>query len=237
MANINKTVRIGTVPDYAGRAMNVFCKIKYANGKLSVTGVEGPMPNGDARGSCGQTVMHLREAVDTITPAPGWDGDKLQTFFAVWDEWCLNDMSPNCEHQVGPDWTSRDVEVITCGLTSEGFALRKKALAESERAAIAGEVAQLNATGRALLTGAWFKNLHEAPDADSPLSGLFEVKKREIKKTGRLNESEHPAGFLSKACPVCGHKYGSAWKKREVPADVLEFLRSLPDTDITLAWV
>jgi len=36
---------------------------------------------------------------------------------------------------------------------------------------------------------------------------------------------------------VCGYKYGSEWKKEAVPADVLEFLRALPDTDVKPAWV
>lgn len=46
-----------------------------------------------------------------------------------------------------------------------------------------------------------------------------------------------PAGHLGEPCPVCGYKYGSAWLKRELPADVIEFLQSLPDTDKTPAWV
>ncbi len=34
------------------------------------------------------------------------------------------------------------------------------------------------------------------------------------------------------------YSYGSAWLREEVPADVLDFLRSsLPDADITPAWV
>ena len=44
-------------------------------------------------------------------------------------------------------------------------------------------------------------------------------------------------GILKKPCPVCGYKYGCDWKKVEVPTAVLEFLISLPDTEITPAWV
>jgi hypothetical protein len=36
---------------------------------------------------------------------------------------------------------------------------------------------------------------------------------------------------------VCGYRYGTEWKREEVPADVLAFLRSLPDADMTPAWV
>ena len=34
-----------------------------------------------------------------------------------------------------------------------------------------------------------------------------------------------------------GYKYGHAWKREEVPADVIAFLQSLPETDKTPAWV
>lgn len=44
---------------------------------------------------------------------------------------------------------------------------------------------------------------------------------------------KHP----SQPCPVCGYKFGSAWKKVEIPQDVLDFLLSLPDTKITPAWI
>jgi hypothetical protein len=33
-----------------------------------------------------------------------------------------------------------------------------------------------------------------------------------------------------------GYSYGHAWKHEDVPADVLEFLTGLPDTDVTPAW-
>ena len=36
--------------------------------------------------------------------------------------------------------------------------------------------------------------------------------------------------------PDGGYSYGSKWNTEEVPADVLAFLQSLPDTDKTPAW-
>lgn len=38
-------------------------------------------------------------------------------------------------------------------------------------------------------------------------------------------------------CDECGYKIGSAWTFRDVPAEVIEFLESLPDTDRIPAWV
>ena len=42
---------------------------------------------------------------------------------------------------------------------------------------------------------------------------------------------------LSKPCPVCGYKYGTAWLSEEVPERVLEFLAGLPDSPVEPAWV
>lgn len=41
----------------------------------------------------------------------------------------------------------------------------------------------------------------------------------------------------SNVCEVCGYKIGTAWTRREVPQDVIDFLFSLPDTDRVPAWV
>ena len=56
---------------------------------------------------------------------------------------------------------------------------------------------------------------------------------REIDTT----RTEHTDGMLGKVCGVCGHRYGSSWLKVEVPEEVLTFLKGLPDTDRTPAWV
>jgi hypothetical protein len=52
-----------------------------------------------------------------------------------------------------------------------------------------------------------------------------------------LDESESPLGLLSKPCPVCGYKYGTAWKKRELPAEVITFIESLPEPTKQPAWI
>jgi hypothetical protein len=57
------------------------------------------------------------------------------------------------------------------------------------------------------------------------------------KKAGWVTHEAHPEGLLDKPCPVCGYKYGTEWKKQDVPGDVLDWLYSLPDTKINSAWV
>jgi hypothetical protein len=46
-----------------------------------------------------------------------------------------------------------------------------------------------------------------------------------------------PHGYMLATCPECGHRCGGKWLTVAVPDAVIEFLASLPDTDITPAWV
>lgn len=89
MQSFRKVVRIGTMATRP--TASVFCEIKYDDGRLSITGVEGPRANGDAWGSCGQIEMSLRPE-DIGTYAPGWDEEKLVTFLLAWHRWHLNRM-------------------------------------------------------------------------------------------------------------------------------------------------
>lgn len=225
---IDKVVRLG-----AGECGDVFCKIKYDGERLSITGVEGPKENGDARGSCGQILDHL--AVNTF--APGWDAGLVERFRRTWADWHLNDMRAGCEHQRQAD-VSEKVEVVTYGLTSAAYHERNSLIAVAAQAQASGKGVDLTETGKALiLLSDWYKDRFQPPDADSPLSGCFEVKKRESKGIGWVTPNEHPRGLLGRACDVCGYKYGSAWLKEEVPAEVVEFLAGLPESDKVPAWV
>jgi hypothetical protein len=101
MADFTKVVRLGTAKTGRGRFFSIYCKIKFKDGKLSISGVEGPTKGGNALGSCGQIDRHLRDSFekDMAAIAPGWTTDKLQTFFGIWKRWHLNDMLAGCPHQ------------------------------------------------------------------------------------------------------------------------------------------
>lgn len=86
MKDFTKIVRIGTQP----KLRSTFCKITLEAGRLSITGVEGPLPSGNAMGSCGQIVLHLIPS-NFSNFAPGWDAPKLKKFLAIWKKWHLND--------------------------------------------------------------------------------------------------------------------------------------------------
>ena len=232
--SFEKVVRLGSAKrsDTDSRRFCTYVKIKFnEKGNLSMSGVEGPFQNGNAFGSCGQ----IYDQLTVEEYAPGWDAGKVAEFAKIWDKWHLNDMNANCEHQVGPEWTHKDVEVVTYGLETEHWQAQKALKADILARLISGEKVQLTQDQIALLSLPL--TTKQAPDADSFGSGMYQVDKRETKSTGWLTTEQHPEGFLSKPCPVCGYKYGNGWNRVEVPQEVIDWLKALPDTDREPAWV
>lgn len=172
------------------RTIPVYCKIEIKDGTLSISGVEGPMRNGDARGGCGQIIMGFKEfdkrgymSLSDITPAAGWDIKKVTEFLTIWDYWHLNDMRAECEHQRALAWTYDEHRGMIC------YKPRKVIIIDE----------------------------YDNGTSNDPIPYWNEFKGHE--------------------CPVCGYSIGSAWLKETLPAQVEYFLRTLPDTDKTPAWV
>lgn len=66
----------------------------------------------------------------------------------------------------------------------------------------------------------------------------YELKETDTKTRGWIGYDEHPTiGILGKPCSVCGYKYGHAWKKEEVPQSAINFIGSLPNAEISPAWI
>lgn len=120
---MKRIVNIGTIPT-GGTRSNVFCKIetRYNDDKtltLSISGVIGPLPSGNARGGCGQIDMefaHRNEADNDkrySTPIPasdikfakGWNASLWYDFLDAWKRYHMNDMHAECEHQRVLGWT------------------------------------------------------------------------------------------------------------------------------------
>lgn len=89
MENFTDVYKIGTKKTWGGRSYSVFVTIKYINGKLSLTGVEGPLHSGSCLGGCGQIYENLEEC---ITPAKDWTIDKIIRLKDIWKRWHLNNM-------------------------------------------------------------------------------------------------------------------------------------------------
>lgn len=104
---MDKVVRIGTKATDGGRVYSVYVHVRYEDGKLSITGVEGPLPSGNCLGACGQIDMSSPDFAD-VKPAPSWSGETLAHLWRVWQNWHLNDLRPGCEHQQALGWTRYD---------------------------------------------------------------------------------------------------------------------------------
>lgn len=97
---IKKTVRIGTKDfGYGGckRIASVFVTIKFDDGRLSITGVEGPKADGNAWGSAGQIDLSSGPWVEF---APGWDAEMVAKLQVIWSDWHLNDMQAGNPQQM-----------------------------------------------------------------------------------------------------------------------------------------
>ena len=227
---------------YDGKRYNAFAKIEYSDGKLSICGVVGPMSNGNCHGSAGQCVDSIREG----EPKAPWTREMLDKFCNLWDRWHLNDMKAACEHQRELGWESEAKEEITLyhyRMTREASEAKR----EAEKAAVSA--LRNGATFTPTKEQQFFANLpygldiYEAPAEE--LAPYYEPKKplysgdtgpTERKTRGRVRYDESELGILCKPCPVCGYKYGTSWKKEDVPQEVIDWLFSLPDTEVTPAW-
>ena len=72
----------------------VFVTIQYKDGRLSITGVEGPDSNGNAHGGAGQIELN------PDNNSYGWSYEDVKKLKDIWDRWHLNNMragSPNQE--------------------------------------------------------------------------------------------------------------------------------------------
>ena len=95
------------------REVPAFVKIEYKEKKpgqkvLSITGVVGPMRNGDCIGSCGQCIDEINSGI----PADGWDVDMIKKLCKIWERWHLNDMNAACEHQRAAGWIEKAKIVV-----------------------------------------------------------------------------------------------------------------------------
>jgi len=141
-----KVLKVGTVPEGDSRA-TLWCKVTITDGGLSISGVVGPMRNGNARGGCGQIDMGFAHRdpkdddarysaptkPDAIHFADGWSADLWLDFLDTWKRWHLNHMRSACEHQRAFGWTFEthpSAPCPTCGYKL-GHAWLREELPES----------------------------------------------------------------------------------------------------------
>lgn len=100
---------VRTTSPGVGANGRIFITIKWDGRKLSISGVEGPMSNGNCRGSCGQIDMH---PWDIKTYSEGWNADEVAKLREIWGRWHLNDTRAGCQHQRAA-WDPAEVLEVT----------------------------------------------------------------------------------------------------------------------------
>lgn len=237
--NFTKVVRFATDKTCNNKDYSIYAEIKFTNGNLSISGVEGPTRDGNCAGACGQIVMHLKDDIKSLTPTPQWTVKMIEKFLSIWDEWHLNDMRAGCEHQRASWNLEAPIELRTYSWTKEFYNRRYKAekgeLTTTEYETYQDHVQMVN---KLIFTTNNVRYESEAVKVAIEL-GLIkeEVSERKTKSAGWVNYRTHPEGLLSKPCEICQYPYGSKWLREEVPTEVVEWLKALPETDITPAWV
>ena len=93
---MNKIINIGVVDLGGSKGGQLFCSIELKEGRLSISGVEAPLPSGNARGSCGQIVMHEWNFKKLHK---GWTPALVSKFRKTWDKYHLNDMKAGSPRQ------------------------------------------------------------------------------------------------------------------------------------------
>lgn len=110
----SRVLRPGSVFPWSGAKSSclLFLRVEYRepqredkHRELSISGVVGPLRNGNAIGSCGQIEL---SKLDFKSYAEGWDAATVARLDSVWKAWHLNGMRAGCQHQrAGWDTTEK----------------------------------------------------------------------------------------------------------------------------------
>lgn len=246
MKNFKKIIMPGKLPCGKNGAMHpAHFSITYTDGNLSIMGVIGAHSNGDCWGGAGQCMDALKDTSLVLTD--GWTKEGVEQLYDVWERWHLNDMRPECEHQRAAGWCEKAQQKVTLyhwRLTSEALNSANKAKKAALDALEAEETFTPTAEQTRLAALPYLLTTHTA-ELDAEYAPYYEAKKpiyagdmdhTETKMLGWLTQEQHPEGLLSRACPVCGYKYGSAWLYEEVPENVVTWLHDLPSARVPCAW-
>lgn len=178
---------------------------------------------------CGDIWNHLHtdiycggQCLDTISKYI--DEPLFNELYKYWKLYHLNGLHPECEHQEALGWTEtakKKVNIYTFTLTPETIHEKNKLERMALEAAKRGEPFKTSIKERFILNLNYSIATHES-EPPANMKTFYKHTKTEQKTLGWLHENEHPDGILCKPCPVCGYKYGTEWKHREIPGDVLK---------------
>ena len=143
-----------------------------------------------------------REVVRGIAK-PAYSRADLFRLYELWERWHMNGLRAGCEHQRALGWK-----------TCPGHYTQKSA----RRVESDGYFEPL------------FSNLKGKADITN-CAGQSETITGDVYIGSDFYHGSLRCSFdvLSKPCPTCGYKYGSAWMFEEIPAEVIEEIKMWPE--------
>lgn len=219
-----KELNIGTL-----ERRKVRVTVKILEGKLSISG--------NTRSCMGQISNELRERIDEINFKNGWNKEKFLKLLDIWDKWHLNDMHPECEHQRELGWVKEGKDTVqkyTFALSSDMIRKRNKLKDDIISGFLHQKKVENTKERRELLSMPYRKVVYtnDIEEAiyiiDNTEAEGYDYECVETVTRGWISYSENQKyGILEKPCPVCGYRYGTEWKRVELPSDVVSFLEGL----------
>ena len=236
-------------------------KQKDGHTELSMSGVIGARSNGNAIGGCGQIDMEFKHrdpkqddkrSRSLITPdqiqfASEWDASLWYDLLDIWHKYHLSGMSAGCEHQEQLWDLDKEATIVKYELKNDYIGKQHKLKDELlDKLTKDGQASIPEELRKVLELKYWIQRPAESP-LPPEIAEYYQEKSRENKRltslypTGTKHNTyggdEHPDGLLTKPCPVCGYEYGSAWKYKELPEEVIQFINDLPSASKQPAWV
>ena len=177
--------------------------------------------------SGGQTNDDLREALvkGNISFNKNWNYTKFKELLDIWDRYHLNNMRAGCEHQRALGWGNKKVKISEYQLNDETWKLQREIKQKAENHLYSVGSVSITPEEQLLINLPWRFEGPEGKLADN-LKQYYKITGLSEKSTTWLHEEDHPEGVLSKPCPICGYKYGTAWLMEPLPEDVIKTVRS-----------
>jgi hypothetical protein len=145
----------------------------------------------------------------------------------LWEKWHLNDMNAGCEHQRADKWGEEKLNIAHLKLNYTTSRMQSDIKSRAMKALEVNGKAEISALEQELLQLEYFREI-PAELVELPLyKQYYQVEKIEETTSGWTSEDKHPKGVLSKACSICGYKYGTAWVYRAIDKKDLKAIMEL----------
>lgn len=139
----------------------------------------------------------------------------------LWENYHLNGMHPECEHQAKLGWREIAKKPVTLYKWKLNYeAIKEQNAAEKMAKAALQEGKTFTPTEHeTFMANLGYKITTAEDKLPEDIAKYYKPDGTETKTCGWLYETEHPEGILGKPCPVCGYKYGTAWNYFPIPKE------------------